>query len=219
MEFLINNFPEFATQCCFNIKANGTSFMQFAKGGSIGWYCGNEHNCCDTNFIECADQILSLAPSLEQYFQLLNDGLRKRNNLLIIKTHINTPNYVFQTAANLSNVHVMTSDLDIYSILPFSSALITDYSSVMFDYLLLDKPIYYYTNDKEEFISKNRTFYDYYEFCTVGTHISSLSEIIDINPQRDAKAFAESRRSIRNRFFDHLDPFASDRIIKKISSL
>lgn len=81
MEFLINNFPEFATQCCFNIKASETSFIQFAQGGTIGWYCDNEHNCCDTNFIECADQILSLAPSLEQYLQLLNDGIVEYSSL------------------------------------------------------------------------------------------------------------------------------------------
>lgn len=81
MENLINAYPEFATQCCFNIKASERSFMQFAQGGTIGWYCDNEHNCCDTNFIECADQILSLAPSIEQYFQLLNNGIFEYSSL------------------------------------------------------------------------------------------------------------------------------------------
>lgn len=46
---------------------------------------------------------------------------------------------------------------DLYRLLPLTDALITDYSSVFYDYLLLDRPIGFTEDDKKEY-GKNRGF-------------------------------------------------------------
>lgn len=47
---------------------------------------------------------------------------------------------------------------ELYDFLSATDGLITDYSSVMFDYSLLDKPIYLYTYDQEEYVSERGTY-------------------------------------------------------------
>ena len=40
--------------------------------------------------------------------------------------------------------------------LQYTSAMITDYSSIYFDYLLLDKPIIFFPFDKEDYLNNQR---------------------------------------------------------------
>jgi CDP-glycerol glycerophosphotransferase (TagB/SpsB family) len=48
---------------------------------------------------------------------------------------------------------------DIYKILPSLDILITDYSIVLFDYLLLERPIIFAPFDLEEYMEKTTDFY------------------------------------------------------------
>lgn len=51
---------------------------------------------------------------------------------------------------------------DINTLYEVSTALITDYSSVIFDYCILDKPIYFYAYDLDDFLQDGRgTYVDY----------------------------------------------------------
>lgn len=49
---------------------------------------------------------------------------------------------------------------ELYDFLSATDGLITDYSSVMFDYVLSDKPIYLYTYDRKEYFSDRGTYLD-----------------------------------------------------------
>lgn len=40
--------------------------------------------------------------------------------------------------SSLSNITYVSPELDVYPILPFTDVLITDYSSIYYDYLLMD---------------------------------------------------------------------------------
>lgn len=48
---------------------------------------------------------------------------------------------------------------DMQALLLMADILLTDYSSVMFDFMLLNKPIFIYASDYEEYISKERNVY------------------------------------------------------------
>ena len=59
----------------------------------------------------------------------------------------------FNTAVTLpeGSAVVLHPDDDLNAYLPLCSALITDYSSVAFDFMLLDRPILYFVPDLEEY--------------------------------------------------------------------
>ena len=86
----------------------------------------------------------------------INDCLKENNILLILKPHPAQDMSLIKTE-DLSNFIIITnSDLEkaninLYEFLAQTDALITDYSSVYYDYLLIDKPIGITTDDIEEY--------------------------------------------------------------------
>lgn len=56
-------------------------------------------------------------------------------------------------------ITIAPSDLDTYDLLAVADALITDYSSVFFDYLATRKPIIFYAYDREEYEQSRGRFY------------------------------------------------------------
>ena len=78
--------------------------------------------------------------------ELINSKLIEMNAVLILKLHPATDTSIIK-AESLSNVILLTDDMlaaqeiKLYEILNETDALITDYSSIYYDYLLLNKPI------------------------------------------------------------------------------
>ena len=69
-------------------------------------------------------------------------------------------------------------NIQLYEILPVFDALITDYSSVAIDYLLIDKPIGFTLDDFEEYRkSRGFVFNDPREYMP-GEHIYVLDDLI-----------------------------------------
>ena len=88
--------------------------------------------------------------------------------------------YDFSDYANL-NTLLLVSDI-----------LITDYSSIIFDYSLLDKPMIFYAYDLDEFKENSRGFYENYESVVPGSIVKETSDLIPLilNPQvSDLKLF------------------------------
>lgn len=152
-------------------------------------------------------------------FPKINEALKELDTLLLLKLHVATPQSVLKQAIGLSQIHLIESTEDAYSILPLTSGLITDYSSIQFDYLLLDRPIYYYSFDQKEYESDCRGFYHTYDSCTAGRRIESPMELITALLADDDYAYATIRGALRKRFFDNADPFSSERIVQNIKSL
>ena len=76
----------------------------------------------------------------------LNTVLKENNTLLIIKLHpAQNLNYInINEKENIkvfTNLDLFEKNVEVYSLMAISDALITDFSSVYTDYLLLDKPI------------------------------------------------------------------------------
>ena len=115
----------------------------------------------------------------------------------------------------------MDSNADIYPVLKYSDALITDYSSIYFDYLLLDKPIIYYPIDLEEYQKKCRGFYRPYEELTAGVKAYNEQELINaiqdvINGVDDYK---EERKVLRDKIFKYQDGRNCERVVEWIKNL
>lgn len=70
----------------------------------------------------------------------------------------------FQASKNIHFIENDDIDGDIYSVLGLFDFIISDYSSVVFDYLILARPIYLFTPDREQCVAGNGLFvYDYVE--------------------------------------------------------
>lgn len=84
---------------------------------------------------------------------------KKHNALFVAKFHPYIPVDAFY---GLENFIVCKSTSDAYPLLPLTDGLITDYSSVYYDYLLLDKPVIFYAYDFEKYTTQDRAlFFDY----------------------------------------------------------
>ena len=109
----------------------------------------------------------------------LNEVLMQNNVCLYLKLHRMTP-----TPRNkqYSNIIVLDSSLDIYPLLPLFDGLISDYSSIMSDFGLLNRPVVLYTFDLEQYISQSRPvfkrFWDVYERLTILHNYEELKNFI-----------------------------------------
>lgn len=97
-------------------------------------------------------------------FELAVDFYKWKNQLgddtvILFKPHYLISN-VYQIPNDLSNfVYLMAASADINDAYLMSDVLITDYSSVFFDYANLNRPIYFYMYDFEQYEQELRGFY------------------------------------------------------------
>ena len=61
-----------------------------------------------------------------------------------------------------SNIRIIDSKIDVYPILPLFDLLVTDYSSIMYDFSLTEKKIVLYTYDEAQYNENIRGVYPHY---------------------------------------------------------
>jgi len=105
---------------------------------------------------------------------------------------------------------------DVYPLLRRADALVTDYSSVAFDFLRADRPIVFYPYDRERY-ERTRGFYLDYDAVTPGPVAETFGGLIDalgdVLDDLDAPARTDEdpaadrwrgeRAAVRDRLFDH----------------
>lgn len=151
-----------------------------------------------------------------------DDFLEKTNMELDIKLHpFNQPSEELRKRLEVSrNIHLLEYDA-IYEILHQYSMLITDYSSVYFDYLLLDRPVIFTPFDKEEYLKKDREFYFDYDEVTPGPKAMSWGEVM-LHMERfhhDPSLYREQRWRVRDRFHTYQDAGSTQRVFNAVQSL
>lgn len=111
-------------------------------------------------------------------FEKLNTVLQDKNYLLLLKLHPYTTIEI--NLDRYKHIMLLQNNIDIYPILPFTDCLITDYSSVYFDYHLMNKEIILFPFDKDEYIDKDREmYYDYSQVIDKELVVLSFDELID----------------------------------------
>ncbi|MFG2384933.1 bifunctional glycosyltransferase/CDP-glycerol:glycerophosphate glycerophosphotransferase [Streptomyces avermitilis] len=98
-----------------------------------------------------------------------------------------------------------------------SDALVTDYSSLMFDYANLDRPIVVYADDWEVYEAARGTYFDLRAFPP-GAVARTEEELIDIfatGHWRGSRA-AQLRAAFRARFCPYDDGRAAERVVRRV---
>lgn len=138
-------------------------------------------------------------------FETLNQHLKQENKLFILKLHpfSKLKKINLNTINQYSNISVMDSEMDIYPILPFTDCLITDYSSIYYDYLLLEnKAIYLYPFDYDSYVSKNRDLAFEYEEKMPGEKIISFDFLIEVIKRKKHKR-TKKQEKIKIEYFEN----------------
>ncbi len=116
----------------------------------------------------------------------IKDFLIKNNCILLVKDHFfyennYANNYENEKKSyNNNNLFKLGNRFLTQEILAITDVLITDYSGIYFDYLLMKKPIIYYCYDYDEYVKKNRDIdFDYFdEIITPGPKVKSIEQLI-----------------------------------------
>ncbi|MDR6979881.1 CRISPR system Cascade subunit CasB [Streptomyces sp. 3330] len=98
-----------------------------------------------------------------------------------------------------------------------SDALVTDYSSLMFDYAGLDRPIVIHADDWEAYEAARGTYFDL-RACPPGAVARSEDELIDIfatGHWRGSRS-TQLRAAFRERFCPHDDGRAAERVVRRV---
>lgn len=148
----------------------------------------------------------------------LNKFLDDSSSILLVKAHhLSKITKKFEDI-NYSNIFNIKSTEDPYPYLNISDILITDYSSVYFDYLLLNRPIIFFPYDINLYISESRELYYEYDSVTPGPRVENMSELIErIKYYLSGKdEFEAERKRVFMEMFDFNDSNSSERLYKKI---
>lgn len=145
--------------------------------------------------------------------------LKENNAVLVCKLHPLDKNSLdFDLSEEF---YKMESSSDVYAILKYTDALITDYSSINFDYTLLDRPIMYFVPDLKEYQEQCRGFYTPYEEFAVGDICQYEDELINAmqNVIDGIDNYKEKRKILCDKMFKYQDGKNCERIVELMRSL
>ncbi len=156
------------------------------------------------------------SPFCRDIFDLARlDAFAGRNTLVfVIKLHplqkVSTQKY--------TNILFYTPLADIYPALPLFDLLVTDYSSIYFDYLLLDRPIIFFPYDLQTYITEDRELLFEYEKMAPGPICQSQDELETALIKGGQEEYSTKRKTVCQLVFDHLDNGASTRLWQSITA-
>jgi len=157
----------------------------------------------------------------------IEKNLEEINALFLIKTH---PVNCIRDEELLARVHCSKqikivndsdSDGDIYPILRKTDVLITDYSSVYFDFLLLNRPIIFAPFDFENYVREDREFYDNYNDVTPGPKAKNWDEVLKYVKEaiKNPEEYESERKRVCELFNAYNDANSSERVYKAIKEI
>lgn len=137
--------------------------------------------------------------------------------IVLLRTH-----YFISNNLDLSNFEGFAFDVskydDISELYLISDILITDYSSVFFDYANLKRPILFYTYDLDKYSNMLRGFYLDIHTDVPGPLLFTTREVIDAVKNIDEinEQYSKKYEEFYNRFCNVDDGNASKRIVEEI---
>lgn len=105
--------------------------------------------------------------------------------------------------------------MDINELMTVSDICISDYSSVVFEFSLFERPMIFYTFDIDEYIDERGLYYDFDEI-TPGPMFKENDEIIDYILHIDERFDKQEVIDFKNKFMCCCDGHSSERILKLI---
>lgn len=153
----------------------------------------------------------------------LNDYCRNLNCLIVFKIHHLQLNYpVFKR--RYSNIQIINDQdlknagLQLYSVIGVTDALITDYSSISNDYMLLNRPMIFTLDDYEAYRSSRGFSIDDPARYFPGHHVFNKDELFKalLDVVRNLDPYEKQRNELMPLMHKYQDGHSSKRIIEYI---
>jgi len=139
----------------------------------------------------------------------------EKNNIVFILKFHPIPNANYTEFNKLKNIIIYNNTKDIYPALRYIDLMVTDYSSIYMDYLLIDRPVLFFSYDYEKYISKDRNIQFDYNWITPGQKCYNQDELfqeIENILINNIDNYKEKREEIKNMAFKNPDGNSSERI-------
>lgn len=144
----------------------------------------------------------------------LSDNLDD-NEVFVIKRHpLMIENFFIEN--NYDNI-IYVEDESLFALMFASKVMITDYSSTIFEYSLLNKPVIHYCPDFDQYMDL-RGFYLDFNTELYGDIIKNPSDFIKTITNKEYKLDKEKLEKFKNKFMSCCDGKSTERVIKLIKS-
>jgi CDP-glycerol glycerophosphotransferase len=112
----------------------------------------------------------------------------------------------------------VTTYPDTGELMLIADVLITDYSSVMFDFVATDKPMIFYTPDLAHYADVLRGFYFDFVGEAPGPVVETAGDLLAAVREVDvaSEKYAAKRAAWRERFTPHDDGAAAERVVRRL---
>ena len=150
-------------------------------------------------------------------FGKLEAVLEKRNAILYLKPHRHTN---LDSWTSSERIRLWPAGVDVDASLPHLSGLITDYSSVHYDYIFHSaKGSILYMFDEQEYTSSDRLLLYPLRENTAGWRAENFEELIRLIESGEALAPLDEVAPVRAKFWGEADGPASPRIVDHVEQL
>ena len=130
--------------------------------------------------------------------QALNACAAAQNACVLMKPHANT---IIDKTVQYSNLIFLDGNVDMYCILPYTHVLITDYSSILYDYILMpEKNVILFHYDYEEYVNSREFIFDIQDNI-VGRKVYTFDELIQVISSKDYVMDTTIRQKILDKFW------------------
>jgi CDP-glycerol glycerophosphotransferase (TagB/SpsB family) len=160
---------------------------------------------------------------VDKYMNKVNRELADKNILLLIKPHPmdRMSENGFSQLSNViffTNDDVDSKDIEMYRLLAETDALISDYSSVIVDYLLTDKPIGIVAGDIEQYGSNRGFVLNPVEDYLPGPILRDIDEFENflLNIDAISDSWCEKRKYLKELFHKYRDDKSAGRVCDRI---
>ncbi len=160
-----------------------------------------------------------VASITDEQFKRINDVMVETNSILVIKPHP-MDSLSISRIKGYSNILCVTNDylrakgIILYELISEADTLLSDYSSVIIDYLLLDRPVVMVLSDKEEYKDSRGFVFDPVEDYFAGPMINDYETLIDyfLNFRDIDKNWQEKRHNLSKEFHKYIDGNSCERV-------
>lgn len=172
----------------------------------------DEKEVLDSLYFKCWKQLLEDAR--------LNQYMEETKTELIFYPHFELQKYLRLFDIKSNNVKIADFEhYDVQTLLKESKLLITDYSSVFFDFAYMRKPVIYFQFDREEFFGKHyeKGYFDY-DTMGFGDVCFDVESAVDSVLKSAKKSFMleQKYKDITEEFFPLNDTNNCERIYERI---